>query len=255
MRLFLVCAAAAILIGCGGKFADVAKYAGNFGEKAPSEAQMIEALKTALTDGAADAAAKLSQSGGYDKSALYRIPLPPEADTIVKNAKLISGGERLIDDTITRINAAAETAAKEAAPIFAKAIADMTITDAIGILKGGDSAATDYLRRQTSGALKAAFAPKLDAALAKPIVAGVSAQTAWNTLTSGYNKAANSIAGKLAKLEPVKTSINDYALDKALAALFNEAAIAEAKVRADPLSSGKAIVQKVFEYAKNTLNK
>ncbi|MDR3347111.1 MAG: DUF4197 domain-containing protein, partial [Helicobacteraceae bacterium] len=139
-------------------------------------------------------------------------------------------------------------------PIFAEAIANMTIADAIGILKGGENAATNYLRQKTSGALKAAFAPKISAALDQRLIAGISAQTSWDALVGGYNKAANSLAGKIAKLEPIRTSLNDHVLDKALFALFSETANAEAKIRANPLGAADATVRKVFEYAKNSLN-
>ncbi|MDR0665589.1 MAG: DUF4197 domain-containing protein [Helicobacteraceae bacterium] len=255
MKSVWLCAIAAVFFaGCGKPFLENVANAIE-SRRAPSETQMIKALKTALNDGAANAASELAKEGGFSKSPIYKIFLPPEADAIVNNAKLIPGGEKLIDDAIARINAAAESAAKDAAPIFAKAIADMTIADAIGILKGGDDAATNYLRAQTSGELKAAFAPKINAALAKPIIAGVSAQKSWDTLTNGYNRAASSIAGKLAKLEPIKTSINDFVLDKALFALFSETASAEAKLRADPLGAIDATVRSVFEYAKNSLNK
>jgi hypothetical protein len=253
-RIWFGLIAAAALTGCSDALLQSAKSAIE-SSQAPTNAQMIEGLKTALNDGAAGAAAALASEGGFSKSTIYKIFLPSEADAIVKNAKLVPGGEKLIDETIARINASAESAAKEAAPIFSKAIADMTIADAVGILKGGENAATNYLREKTSGDLKIAFAPKMNAALGEPIVAGVSAQKSWDTLKSGYNVVAGSIVGKAAKLAPVQTSINDFVLDKALFALFSETAKAEAKVRADPLGSSKAIVQKVFEYAKNSLNK
>ncbi|MDR2033374.1 MAG: DUF4197 domain-containing protein [Helicobacteraceae bacterium] len=255
MRLIALCLIAALLIGCNNQGLLQTARDTIENKRAPTNAQMIEALKTALNDGAADAALTLSAEGGFNKSSLYKIFLPPEADTIVKNVKLIPNGAKLIDDAVLRINSAAEEAAKEATPIFAKAISDMTIADAVGILKGEQNAATRYLQEKTSGALKTAFAPKINAALAKPLIAGVSAQNSWDTLTGGFNKVANSLAGKAVKLEPVKTSINDYVLDKALFALFNEVGKTEAQIRANPLASSKAIVQKVFDYAKNALNK
>ncbi|MDR2153136.1 MAG: DUF4197 domain-containing protein, partial [Helicobacteraceae bacterium] len=253
MKLVWLCLVAAVLLaGCGAATLKNAASAIEI-KRAPSDAQMNEALKTALRDGATNAANQLAKEGGFGKSSIYKIYLPTEAEAIAQNVKLIPGGQKLIDDAITRINAAAESAAKEASPIFAETIANMTIADAIGILKGGENAATNYLRQKTSGALKTAFAPKISAALDRRLVAGVSARTSWDALVGGYNKAANSLAGKIAKLEPIRTSLNDHVLDKALFALFSETANAEAKIRANPLGAADATVRKVFEYAKNSL--
>ncbi|MDR2905717.1 MAG: DUF4197 domain-containing protein [Helicobacteraceae bacterium] len=258
MRKFLTAIAAiagvilgAILLsGCKAATQEKAKSALEKAQNlAPSEAQMIEALKVALTDGAEGAAASLAKSGGFTKSA-YKIPLPSEAAAIEKNIKLVPGGEKLAADTTERINLAAEAAATKAAPIFAKAIKDMSVKDAAGILRGGDNAATEYLRAKTGGDLRAAFKPEIKSALNAPIALGVSAQSSWDTLTNAYNTTANSIVGKAAKLTPVKTSLEDFALDKALDAMFSEVAKSEAEVRADPLSSAKSVVRNVFSYAK-----
>ena len=249
--------AAALVLGVGGCSGSLEQLAAKLPQKsaAPTNAEMITGLKEALNSGAAAASGTLSKSGGFSKSDAYKIFLPPEADAIVKNVKYIPGGQKLISDTVERINVSAEQAAQKATPIFAQAISQMSITDAVGILRGGDHAATNYLQTKTSAQLKTAFAPDVAEALNKPIVAGISAENSWNTLTSSYNKAANSVAGKLAKLTPVQTSLDDYVLDKTTDALFSEVAKEEAKIRAQPLTAATDIVKKVFGYAKETLNK
>jgi hypothetical protein len=156
----------------------------------------------------------------------------------------------MVNDVTARINLAAERAAGKAVPIFTSAITSMTVSDAMGILKGSDRAATDYLNRTTGTALKNAFKPELDSALQTPIIGTVSAESSWNTLVSAYNTVANSIVGKLNSMQPVNTSLNDYVLDKALFALFNEVGKAEQSIRADPMAFASDIVQKVFGFAK-----
>ena len=56
--------------------------------------------------------------------------------------------KKLIEDVILKINRAAEDAASEAKPIFVNSIRSMTIADALGILKGEENAATQYLKKK-----------------------------------------------------------------------------------------------------------
>jgi hypothetical protein len=248
MKLSFVIVAAAVLLTFAG--CDVLESVSNSGET-PTNAEIVEGLKEALKIGAQEAADGLSQVGGYSGNELYKILLPPEADTIVTNISHIPGGQGMLNDVIARINAAAEDAAKEAAPIFTTAITSMTVSDAMGILKGSnDTAATEYLKDTTGDALKNVFKEPLDNALQAPIIAGVSAENSWNTLKSANNTIANTIVGQIAGMQTVNTNLNDYVLDKALYALFNEVGEAEKSIRANPMEYASAIVKKVFSFAK-----
>jgi hypothetical protein len=73
----------------------------------------------------------------------------------------------VVDKAILSMNRGAEDAAKSATPIFVNAIKQMTITDALGILKGGDNAATTYFKGKTTAQLTEAFRPVIDKALTK----------------------------------------------------------------------------------------
>jgi hypothetical protein len=217
----------------------------------PTNAEMIGGLKEALKTGAIGASEKLGKTGGFSASEIYRIALPKEAEPITKNIALVPGGQKLLNDAITRINRAAERASGKAAPIFTEAISQMSIADAAGILKGRSGTATEYLDQKTRAKLKAAFAPDIKEALNERLIAGASAKESWDTLANGYNKAANSLAGKAAKLSPVQTDLEDYVLDKALSAIFSEIAVKEKEIRENPLQSASDLVRKVFAYAKN----
>jgi hypothetical protein len=72
-----------------------------------------------------------------------------------------------VDKAILDINRAAEDAAKSAAPIFLNAIKSMSVTDGINILRGSNTAATQYLRKTTSVQLTAAFLPVIKSSLDK----------------------------------------------------------------------------------------
>ena len=174
-----------------------------------TDSEVSNGLKEALRVGSVNAAGILSVEDGFYKDELVKILLPPEAQQITKNISLIPGGKELVEKVEIRLNRAAEDAVKEAAPIFASAITEMTIADAFGILKGNDDAATQYLKTKTSGKLKDLFMPKVKASLDKKLLANLSTNESWNLLTSNYNKVAGTFAGKLANLEPVNTKLDD----------------------------------------------
>ncbi|MDR1868437.1 MAG: DUF4197 domain-containing protein [Treponema sp.] len=216
----------------------------------PTNEQMISSLKEALKKGAENAGGELSLSGAFYNNVARRIPLPPEAQIIVDNISRIPGGQQQIDSLILRINTAAENAAKKIAPIFGEAITSMTISDAVNILKGSNTAATEYLERTTTVPLKNAFRPELNAALSEPIVAGISAQQAWNTLVTNYNAVANSTVGRIAGLKSVNADINEFVLDKALTAVFSQMAEVEKNIRADPIQYLSDLGTKVYNWAR-----
>ncbi|MDR0908138.1 MAG: DUF4197 domain-containing protein [Spirochaetaceae bacterium] len=223
--------------------------------KTPSEENMIEALKEALTIGAERAGSSLNKTDAFLGS-VYKIMLPPEASVITDNISNIPGGQALVDDVIERINRAAENAAEKIAPIFSDAIVEMTFSDAVNILKGDDDAATAYLQETTSPALKEAFKPDLDDALQAPIVLNISADDAWTNLTTAYNtyvdtyNTLNSLMGNTDRLSYVNVDLSDYVLDKALYAVYTEMAKVEKQIRDDPAGFASNIIETVFEWAK-----
>lgn len=215
-----------------------------------SDSEIISGLKEALTIGTDTAVNIVSQVDGYYQDEIIKILLPPEADIIMDNLDnpiLQSLGlDQVVEDLIFKINRAAEDAATEAAPIFWDAITDMTITDGYNILHGEDTAATHFLREHTFSELQGLFAPVLQNSLNKDIVAGVSAQQAWNTMTNQYNTIANSLPGQIAGLEPVNSDLGTWVTVKALDGLFVKVADEEIAIREDPLARVTELLQRVF---------
>src|SRR3546814_14001787 len=64
-----------------------------------------------------------------------------------------------------QVNKAAGEAANVAAPIVLESIRGMTIADALSIVRGGSTAATDYLQRRMGNALFDAMLPDVDEAM------------------------------------------------------------------------------------------
>ncbi len=110
-----------------------------------SNEDIVAGLKEALSVGATNSATKLSAVDGFFANAAIKVLMPPEAQK-VETALRAAGMGKLVDNAILSMNRAAEEASKSAAPIFVNAVKSMSFSDALGILKGSDTAATGYLR-------------------------------------------------------------------------------------------------------------
>ena len=206
----------------------------------------IAGLKSALNVGIEDAVKSLGGTNGFFNNAALKILLPPEAQVVVDNIKLIPGGQQLVENAILSLNRSAEDAVREATPIFKSAITSMTITDAAGILFGNNNAATSYLHNKTYNQLKGAFAPKVRASLDKPFVANLSTYETWSSLTSAYNSVANTPVGAIAGLKSVNVDLGEYVTEKALDALFTKIAEEEKAIRVNPAARVNQVLKRVF---------
>jgi hypothetical protein len=139
----------------------------------------------------------------------------------------------MVDKAILSMNRAAEQAAKESKPIFINAIKNMTITDAVSILKGSDNAATTYLRNNTSVQLTEKFTPIIDKALEN-----TQATKYWSDVFTNYNK----IPG----VQKINPDLSKYVTQRALEGLFKMIADEELAIRKDPVARTTDILKKVF---------
>lgn len=241
--LILLFAVSTVLAGC----AELTKVLGTL--TAPlglTEAEVVGGLKEALVTGAKNSANRLSIENGYYGDELVKILLPEEAQIIVKNISRVPGGGELVEKVILSINRAAEDAAKEVAPIFASSIAEMTLSDAFGILNGAENAATVYLKGSTYNKLYSLYLPKIEASIEKDLIGNLSAADTWNSLISQWNTLANSIAGRIANLTPVNTELDDYLTKKALDGIFIKVENEEKLIRTQVSARVSPLMQKVF---------
>ena len=211
-----------------------------------TEQEVVKGLKSALDVGTNNAVSIVSVSNGFFNDNAIKILLPPEAEVISQNMnnpllKAI-GVTKMIDDVVLRMNRSAEQAAKQATPIFVNAIKSMSIQDAFGILNGADNSATLYFKEKTYSQLQNSFKPKIRTSLNKPIISGISANKAWNTLTNGYNQVANLVPG----WKTVNTNLDDYVTKKALDGLFLKVTLEEKKIRSNPSARVNDILKRVF---------
>jgi guanyl-specific ribonuclease Sa len=212
-----------------------------------SNATAASGLKEALAVGVTNAVLTLNKENGYFGNEAVKILLPKEADPMIKNIKMVPGGQSMFNDLIVKINRAAEDAAGDAKPIFVNAITSMSIADATSILFGSSkTGATDYLKQNTYTQLVAAYKPKVEASLNKDLVGTMSTTESWTKLTQAYNKVANSFVGSAAGLTPVNTDLSGYVTEQALNGLFFTVGNEEKKIRENPTARVSSVLQSVF---------
>ena len=196
-----------------------------------SNDEIVQGLKEALNVGANNASQKLSAADGFFKDAAIKILMPPEAQKAEKKLRGLGMG-KLVDNAILSMNRAAEDASKSAAPIFIDAIKQMSIQDAVGILRGGDFAATNYLKDKTTSPLMEAFRPVIENSLKK-----VNATKYWNTVFTTYNKFS---------VDKINPDLAAYVTEKSLTGIFYQVGLEEQKIRKDPMARTTDILKKVF---------
>jgi hypothetical protein len=209
----------------------VQKMLGGNTKSGLSSDEIASGLKEALNVGTNNATKQLSNVDGFFKDAAIKILMPEEAKKAEKKLRAIGMG-KLVDDAILSMNRAAEDASKSAAPIFVKAIRQMTINDAMGILKGGDFAATGYLKDKTTTSLTESFRPVIDSSLTK-----VNATKYWNAVFTAYNKVS---------LDKINPDLAAYVTEKALVGIFHQVGLEEQKIRKDPVARTTDLLKKVF---------
>jgi hypothetical protein len=224
-----------LLTGCAGNDAfnqwfglgtDVARNMG-YGDSA----QMANGIKQALDLGSQRASGSLSVTDGY-RAMGYPLNLPaglqPVADTLRK-----AGMGSYVTRVETAMNRGAEQAAAEALPVFQQAIRNMTIQDALGIVTGGDSAATDYFRGQTEAMLRQRYQPILRSNLEST---GFYSQ--YKSMLDIYNS--------LPLTNRPNLDVEDHLMNQSLNALFGRMAAEEKLIREAPVARGSALIGAVF---------
>lgn len=197
-----------------------------------SNDKIVSGLKEALTRGTNNSTALVSKLDGYYKNPKIKIPFPKEAKQMESTLKSI-GMSKQVDEFVKTLNRAAEDAAKQAAPIFVNAIKKMTVNDGLKILRGGNTAATEFLKASTSTALTAQFKPVVQSSLQR-----VQITKHWTPLVKSYNR--------LPMVKKMNPDLNAYVTQKAIEGLFTMIAEEEAKIRKDPVKTGSDLLNQVF---------
>ena len=196
-----------------------------------SNTEIISGLREALSVGTNNSVRQLSSVDGFLANAAIKILMPEEAKKVESTLRSVGMGN-LVDKAITSMNRAAEDAAKGAGNIFIGAIRQMTITDGVNILRGGDFAATNYFKGKTTDALTNSFRPVIENALRN-----TNATKHWKDVFSAYNTFSKN---------PVNTDLTAYVTQRAMDGIFFQVGLEEQKIRKDPVARTTEILKRVF---------
>lgn len=201
-----------------------------------TQTEAAQAIREALDQGTGRGIGVLNKPDGFFGNETYKLFLPPDAQRVENTLRQL-GFSSLVDKAILQINRAAEDAVGFARPIFLDAIREMTIADAINIIRGPQDAATQYFRQKTTDKLVTAFLPVIKSSLEK-----FSATKYYTDVINTYNNFPTTAR----KINP---DLPSYVVDKAVSALFDQIAQEEAAIRADPVARTTDILKKVFGWA------
>jgi hypothetical protein len=218
-------------------------------EQPLSDTEVAAGLRKALMAGTLSAVDTLGQANGFYNNTDVRIQLPAEMDDVIKYAKKVPGLEKLVSAIELQINRAAEDAAQQAVPVFEEAINTMPIYDVWGILNGGETAATYYLKDKTHGQLYNGFKPLVKKSLQKKLTGNASAQKTWDEITGKWNNFSSSFAGNLVGVEPLTISLADYVTSNALYGMLVEIAREEVNIRSNADARDDKLLQRVFGHS------
>lgn len=145
--------------------------------------------------------ARLTEPGGFYDDQLTRIAVPDLAGArggAIVTAILRTNAVR--DRVALALNDVAVDLADGAAPIVLDTVRSMSIGDAVGVLRGGPTAATDLLARNAGGAVVNALLPGLSRALRSDLFEVLSAALAassGNDLTAMADNVSSQIGGAI----------------------------------------------------------
>ena len=192
-----------------------------------------DGLREALTVGIERTVHSVGKEDGYLANKKIKINLPSKMQRFERPLRSMGQGPK-IDAFVLSMNRAAEAAAPLAKAIFVDAISKMTLNDAQGILKGSDSAATDYLNKTTRPKLIETFSPKVKETMA----------------TFSVGEKYDAVIGQAKSLpfarKRLETSVEDYTTNRALDGLFIVLATEEKRIRTTPVARSTDLLKKVF---------
>jgi hypothetical protein len=197
-----------------------------------SPAQLNTAVKDVLELSVNRATDQLATSGGYGQSNYWRLGLPESVQPVADTLKQLGLGGPL-NQVESLMNRGAELAAAEAKGVFLEALKGMAISDAIGIVRGGNTAATDYFRSITEAQLRTRYQGIMQNQLQQ-----VGFYKQYQQILTTYKT--------LPLANKPDLDLEQYAVNQGLQALFGQIAEEERKIRANPVEQGTALIGAIF---------
>lgn len=197
-----------------------------------SDGDASQGLKLALEKGTRAAIGLLGVEDGFMGNDKVRIGLPQALNKGARMLKTLGMGQQL-DALTLQMNRAAEQAVPLAQKALMQSIQAMSVKDAKTILRGGDTAVTQFFVDKTRAPLSAQFLPQVKQVLGQ----------------LGVVEQFNAVAAKLSVMGLVpkdKALLENHVTDKTLDGLYFMIGEEEKKIRQNPAEAGSALLSKVF---------
>ncbi len=238
MRVMMTAIAALSLAACEGVPAGgLGGVLGGLGSVAGAQGGLtnleIDAgLRQALEIGATNVSSQLGAENGFFGDSRIQIPLPGRLADLQDGLGKV-GLSAPLDNLQLQMNRAAEAAMPEARKLVVSAVQSITLEDAVGILQGGDTAATSFLRGKTEASLRDAFKPYIQTALSQ-----TGAVQSLDSVASKY--------GLSAVASDLRGDMTDHAVNFGLDGMFLYVAEQEREIRENPVARTTDLLKKVF---------
>jgi len=198
-------------------------------------------VREALAQGVDRAVRQLGKEDGFFRDETVKILVPERMRKLADLARQFGAGKK-VDAFELSMNRAAEKAVPIAAGILADSVRRMSLQDAIGLVRGGDTSATDFFRRTSEQALYDAFLP---------IVAKQTSDVGVTRKYKDFAKKAggNALAGALLGGDGGNMNaadLDDYVTRKTIDGLFHVIAEQERQIRRNPASRTTELLRRVF---------
>jgi hypothetical protein len=191
-----------------------------------------DGLREALAVGTGRAVERRGRAGGYLGDALAEIAVPSKFNRAARALEIV-GRADLVDEFKVSMNRAAEAAAPVARDVFVRSIRQMTFDDAMAILKGHETAATDFFRRTAGPELALRFDPIVEDKLSQ-----VGATQRFDTLMDRIEA--------LPLVDKPVFDLTEYVTGEALDGLFDTLAEEERRIRTDPVARTTELLRRWF---------
>ncbi len=195
--------------------------------------KVVAGLKEALNISTEKAVDYLSRPDGFLKNQAVKIMIPEKIRGIADTLRRFGMGG-VVDSFEESMNHAAEKAVVKAVPIFKQAIKDMSFEDAMRILKGPDTAATEYFKAKTWDRLFETFRPIVSDSMNQVgVTRQYKALTEKAKMVSAFTKTEN-------------LDLDRYVTNESLKGLFYMIGEEEKKIRKDPAARVTTLLKEVF---------
>jgi hypothetical protein len=186
-----------------------------------------DAIRRLLTLSSQRAFARLLRDNGFFEDEFARIPLPPQLSGAGTIASTLLRTPLVQNQLLQVMNRAAANAAEVAAPIVYDSIRRMSFDDAVSLVRGGPTAATDFLERSMGSAIVDAMFP------------GVG-----NALRLFDNGVVNQLARAATGID--FSGLQRHVADSAARGIYRAIGREEAAIRANPRATGDPVIAGVF---------